>query len=281
MPDPSLQCLNCDAPLAGPYCAQCGQRDQHRIVPMRHLLRDLFHELVAVDHNVLRTFWILLSRPGLLTVDYLEGRRVRHLPPLRLYLLTSFLMFLSLGILTPRWVKSSGGSKTSVVTVDEPKRPAPAAPPAKVGGGEFERKMELGGRKASENPAAFMAQVVALFPKVMFILLPVFALLMKLLYVRRKLLYAAHAIFALHFHTAAYLMFMVTIALGFIPGARGWMTGALMLGLPVYLGFSLHRAYGQSWPKTLVKGLLLGAAYVPLVLTGAVAAVVWAVYRAG
>jgi hypothetical protein len=289
MTESPAQCLNCDAPLSGPFCSQCGQRDQHRIVPLRHLLRDLFHEVVSVDHHVMKTFWALLTKPGLLTVDYLEGRRVRHLPPLRLYLLTSFLMFLTLGTLTPRWVKLNGSSSQPAVTITSKGAKAgptavkaPGARPAESDTSTestFDQKMAKGGKKAAENPAAFVAQVIAVLPKAMFILLPVFAALLKMLYLRRRILYAAHIIFALHTHTAAYLMFLATIGLGFIPGMKGWMVLALCLGLPVYLALALHRAYGQSWLKTLVKGAILSALYLPLILFGAVGAIVWAVYQ--
>ncbi len=276
MTEPTLQCLNCDAPLAGPFCSQCGQRDQHRIVPLRSLLRDLFHEVVSVDHHVMKTFWTLLSKPGALTVDYLEGRRVRHLPPLRLYVLTSFLMFLTLGALAPRWVKLSNRSNQPVVQ---------ASASSKVASSDsshtFERKMEIGAKKASEDPATFAAQVIAALPKVMFILLPIFAVLLKVLYIRRKVLYAAHVIFALHVHTATYLMFLAAIGLGFIPGLRGWMVLGLFLGLPTYLAIALRRTYGQSWVKTLVKGTMLSAIYAPLLLTGAIGALLWALYQAG
>lgn len=140
--------------------------------------------------------------------------------------------------------------------------------------------MELGAKKVKDNPSAFIAQVISVLPKVMFILLPLFALLMKVLYLRRHILYAAHVIFALHVHTALYLMFLAAIGLGFIPGLAGWVVLAFVFGPPIYLAFALRRTYGQSWFKTLVKELLLGSLYVPLVLTGAIGAILWTLYQA-
>jgi hypothetical protein len=280
MNDSPSHCLNCEAPLLGPYCAACGQREQHRVVPLRHLLQELIHEWAHVDEHVLGTFRALLARPGQLTLEYLEGRRVRHIAPLRLYLITSFFLFLLLGTLAPRMVHVNGATKGTVVTAgkgarvaQEPSAPAPQSP--------FERRMEQGGKRVMENPVQFLGQVVALLPKVMFILLPVFALLMKLLYVRRGNLYVAHLIFALHTHTAAFLMFLAAIGLGMVPGLAGWATLALFLGLPTYLLLALRRTYGQSWPKTLLKGALLLGAYAPLVLACAIGAILWAVYQAG
>lgn len=258
-------CLNCDAPLHGPYCAACGQREQHRVVPLGHLLQELAHELLHVDHHVLGTFKALLLRPGQLTVEYLEGRRARQIAPLRLYLITSFFLFLLLGTLAPRVIQPGAKGKVHVVA---PKgTPATSAAAADPG--------------ASPSFRAFLGQIVALLPKVMFILLPVFALLLKGLYLRRGILYAAHVIFALHTHTAAFLMFLVTLALGQIPGLAGWVTLALFLGLPAYLLLALRRTYGQSWPRTVVKGVLLAGVYGPLLLAGAIGVIVWAVYQAG
>ena len=90
-PDESVthRCANCLTPLTGPFCAQCGQHvaDYHRSV--WRFVADFFDNVFCWDNKVLRTFGPLLKRPGWLTQEFMDGRRVRYVHPLRLFLFTS------------------------------------------------------------------------------------------------------------------------------------------------------------------------------------------------
>jgi hypothetical protein len=88
------QCLNCGAHLRGQYCGQCGQRARNRLISLWELLREAFGDLFELDSRLWRTLVPLLARPGLLTHDYLQGRRARYMPPFRMYLVLSLLFFL-------------------------------------------------------------------------------------------------------------------------------------------------------------------------------------------
>src|SRR4051794_38334780 len=72
-------CLNCGAPLGGPYCAICGQKDPKPDLTLREFVHETTHELTDWDGKVPRTLKALVLRPGLLTIDYLSGRRARWL----------------------------------------------------------------------------------------------------------------------------------------------------------------------------------------------------------
>lgn len=87
-------CENCQAPLVGPYCAQCGQ---HAIDYRRSLMQvmiDAADSFFDWDTKFLRSLGVLLIRPGRLTNDFNAGRRVRYMHPLRLYFLASIAFFL-------------------------------------------------------------------------------------------------------------------------------------------------------------------------------------------
>lgn len=88
------QCLNCGTHLRGQYCGHCGQRARSRLISLWELLREAFGDLFELDSRLWRTVMPLLSRPGLLTHDYLQGRRARYMPPFRMYLVLSLLFFL-------------------------------------------------------------------------------------------------------------------------------------------------------------------------------------------
>jgi hypothetical protein len=83
----SNNCPECGAQLVGQYCHRCGEKlpDAHDLT-MKHFLHHGLHELTHFDSKIFRTLRMLLFRPGLLTVEYLAGRRHRYVLPLRLFL---------------------------------------------------------------------------------------------------------------------------------------------------------------------------------------------------
>jgi hypothetical protein len=93
---PSAVCANCGAAGTGDFCPQCGQRRvEDDDLSVRHVAAHVTDALLDVDGRYLTTITLLLTKPGQLTVDYIEGRRLRHVPPLRLFLFVSALYFLS------------------------------------------------------------------------------------------------------------------------------------------------------------------------------------------
>jgi hypothetical protein len=86
-------CLNCGTELRGQYCGNCGQRASNRLISLWELTRDAFGDLFEIDSRLWRTLIPLLIRPGMLTKDYLEGRRARYMPPFRMYLVLSVVFF--------------------------------------------------------------------------------------------------------------------------------------------------------------------------------------------
>jgi len=87
-------CANCDAPLTGPYCAQCGQHAHESARSLAALWHDGWHVLTHLDGRLWATLHALLFRPGQLTREYFAERRARYLPPVRLYLVLSVVFFL-------------------------------------------------------------------------------------------------------------------------------------------------------------------------------------------
>lgn len=89
----SPQCLNCGTTLFGQYCGNCGQRASSRLISIWELLRDAFGDLLDLDSRLWLTLKPLLIRPGRLTLDYLQGKRARYMPPFRMYLVLSVVFF--------------------------------------------------------------------------------------------------------------------------------------------------------------------------------------------
>ena len=100
-------------------------------------------------------------------------------------------------------------------------------------------------------------------PHMVFLLLPLFAFLLKLLYIRRDRYYVEHFVFALHVHAFVFAMFTVMLIL---PWEQ--FDGLLFLWIMVYIWIALRRVYRQGWVRTTVKWWTLGWMYFWLLLIG-------------
>lgn len=94
-PAPLTHCENCETELRGHYCSNCGQAAVNYHRSFRHVIVDVLDSFLNWDSKFVRTIGLLLWRPGWLTNQFVDGRRVRFLHPLRLYLLVSIVFFLS------------------------------------------------------------------------------------------------------------------------------------------------------------------------------------------
>jgi hypothetical protein len=119
----SARCLNCGTELKGPFCYYCGQPDRNFMRFFPALLRDLMEDLFDLDSRFMRTLKPLLFKPGRLTRDYMNGRRFRYTPPMRLYIFSSIAFFLLAALLSSNAVelntKTTGGGIVTITTDNE------------------------------------------------------------------------------------------------------------------------------------------------------------------
>jgi len=262
-----VTCANCGEILAGRFCANCGQaaRDLHR--PFQSLFADLVGDVLSVDTRFARTLRPLLFRPGHVSKEYLAGRRVAHVPPLRAYLIAALVFF---GLFTvfptrspPVYVYTSGSveagelakssTRGSRVTIELPKR---------VWFGD--RRFQEVSARARADPEAFARLSYRNVPRAFFLFLPIFAVMLELFY-RKQGYYIDHLVFALYYHAFVFL----TFATLFLLGRAAWLPDllasplrwALLLWLIAYLPIALRRVYGGSWTKTAFKVISLGVLY--------------------
>jgi hypothetical protein len=112
----AVLCANCGARLFGQYCSECGQRHHHQPVHhFWHFIGEATEDLTHADSRLWQTLIALLFRPGFLTREFLDGRRVRYLPPVRLYLVVSVIFFIIAGLNShvpsnPAVLSESGGT---------------------------------------------------------------------------------------------------------------------------------------------------------------------------
>ena len=91
--DPTKQCLNCGTELNGKYCHNCGQHITDHAMTVKRLILSYLDNTYLWDPQQFKTIWRLISRPGLLTNEYIAGKFVSQVQPLKLnmFLLVVFL----------------------------------------------------------------------------------------------------------------------------------------------------------------------------------------------
>ena len=230
MNDTESECKNCHRPLlsAAKFCAECGQSAKNLHKPFMAVIKDTLHETLDIDGRLMLTLKTLLFKPGRLSLDYNIGKRVKYTPPLRMYLVISILFFLIMA--------------------------------------QVDLTIEMS-EIYQRNTKASSDAVYALLPKLMFILLPLFALFMKILY--RNTYYISNLVFAVHFHCFAYLILVLMLPLEAIVKNHPifvFLQIPLLCYLIYYLVKAMKLNYQQNWFKTIGKMLVLTIVYSALIM---------------
>ncbi|MHB1869422.1 MAG: DUF3667 domain-containing protein [Steroidobacteraceae bacterium] len=281
-------CTNCGAALIGPYCSECGQRHHdHPVHSLWHFVQEATEDLTHADSRLWRTLYALLLRPGLLTREFLDGRRARYLPPVRLYLVVSLLFFLIAGLsasLAPRaTIHVVKNAKTFHYSVQPPtiRAGAPAANAAIVHPHQLCASTAAAGAQVSPWFAhrlehsclavtagggiqRFGAVLGRNYERAMFLLLPLLALAMVPLYRRPRRYYVEHLLFLLHNHAFLFVLFGLVEIAAMLSASRAIaapLSFLVSIAVPVYYYRALRRVYGQSRWRTLGKMTGLGVAY--------------------
>jgi hypothetical protein len=121
-----------------------------------------------------------------------------------------------------------------------------------------------GARLAKEMGTAFLEN----FSKVLFFLLPIFALLLKLLYVRRDYYYSEHLVFSIFYYNFFYLAASVYMIADLIPYVGGLLAAIISIWIFIYLPIAMKKMYNQSWGKTIGKFVLLSLSFLVCLLLG-------------
>lgn len=87
-------CLNCQSQVAGRYCQVCGQENLEPVETVWHLVSHFFNDITHFDGKFFATVKYLLRRPGFLSLEYMKGRRMAYLNPIRMYVFTSAIFFI-------------------------------------------------------------------------------------------------------------------------------------------------------------------------------------------
>lgn len=171
---------------------------------------------------------------------------------------------------------------TPVAVASPPEKPAEKDAVETEDGGFLQRwlahrteRLQQNAMRVKDSPDEFFRLVLGAVPGALFLLVPLFALCLRLLYLRSPFGYLEHLVVAFYSHAFMLLMLLadfVLIGLGGIPGMPAWAGGTLaaigsmllFVLVPLYLLWTQKRVYAQGWFITLAKYAMLGTVYTVL-----------------
>ena len=287
-------CQNCGATTGSNFCPDCGQDCRDHTVSLKLLFHDFIDDVFTFDSRFFRSFVPLLVKPGNLTIEYTRGRRIRYIPPLRLYIFASLLFFFIVSIQVQQEIADFASSDDTVMSAEDSTAVAAAYENLKdldVPGGQdavdeairnLEAKLDtmtvgetdeddgdgyfrvsgFDGESKDVDPKLFVTNLMKLVPKAMFLLLPLFAAVLATIYWRARRKFIEHLVFSLHYHSFMFLLFALAMVVD-----NDALHLVVFFGMQVYLYFALKRIYSQGWWKTGLKFFLLTGAYNTILFT--------------
>ena len=365
-------CENCETPLQGHYCHLCGQSAHNPVRSFAHAVEEVFESFWHLDGRIFRTLRDLLV-PGRLANAYLQGKRVRYIPPLRLFVVLSLITFFVAKLAvhidagdkdddgprqqasaqvrnnfqqtrTPAEVEAlrtrlieamkqgraqmpehipgaRAGFDAGIANIDkqaqrrlkELNAPVTVAPEAAFAADEsdtepstpFESPMPgFANRwvdkqvkrindnvpRLQEDPQRAVNAFFAAVPSTLFVLVPLFALMLRVFYLLSGRGYLEHLVVALYSHAFLLLDLLVVLLLSLLGGALaswgawpavliGLLQFGLVLWMPIYLLLMQQRVYRQFWLVTLIKYSVVGGIYFTVVIAAAAVLAIASVAR--
>jgi hypothetical protein len=325
-------CLNCGHLVEEHFCSHCGQENievrEDAFHMLTHAVADYFH----FESKFFATIKPLLVQPGVLTKEYVSGKRVSFIHPIRLYIFISIVFFLVMlssnhdndkkekKVYTrgPQ-VKRDSLAAVQAAQIEKAMANVPVSQTMKdsiVRAAVIQMKTD---RKEKDRKKAFQVnsewfvdsdttvasyekrqsllpapkrdnflkhyvirrnlelqsypdaekkmteEIMHNIPKMMFILLPLFALILKLVYFNKKKYYYEHLIYSFHVHSAIFLSYLIYVGLShffkLFYNLDGWFSFFWSLYLLWYIYKSLKSFYGSRRWVTILKFFFLMFCY--------------------
>ena len=303
----SDHCANCETPLSGEnYCPECGQLNNIRKPNFWSFIGESISNFFAFDSKFFVTIYLLFRHPGKLAKEFCNGRRVKYMPPIRLYFVASIvLLFIN------KWdgnregifriknnspnnqeevsSKNTEETDTSSIAFNENEKIDSSSPSENDQGYSemlaiirqnpdisYEEVMDSIHKEESYfNEWVYNLMVKGFKMKgedfkryvasktfwILFFFLPLFAIWLKVIYIRRDFYYLDHLFFALYTQSAFFIILSLSLLIRHYFGFQLTpIIGTLAFG--IYLPIALGNFYDQGFFKTIMKFILLNLGFI-------------------
>lgn len=262
LPSEETQCLNCEATLVGKFCHSCGQK---MLEPsertFKHFVFQFFGSAFFLENNFLKNIWTLLVKPGKLSLDFMEGRRKRWMPPFSLFFLINifyfwYTPFSDFNLTLREHMNVSPYSVFATALVNDYVDSNPV-------------RLEEFAERFNKKSSTYVNSLIVLH-------VPLLASFLSLLFYKKRYYFADHFIFALHFLGYILLITLGIALLQFIDQYIFTFTNQdtlqitkiiLPLFVTIYGWLALHRVYKQKWWVTTLSLPLMLLAFLVIHFT--------------
>ena len=251
--DQSLfECPSCYAKTRGRFCGNCGEKEVGaEDYSLRRYLEEISGAITLLESKALRTVWLVTSKPGYLSREYFLGRRVRYLKPLQLFILLNVVYYFSITLF------SATTFTTPLDTQLHLNNYYPAYANRQVNHKLLQEQVsyEILEKKYNQKTSVLSKTLI-------FLLIPIFALLFYALFFNRREYFVEHLVVATHLWSFNLILLGVVLPLASLVLVRaftglhlqsayvtndGIVSGVLQFCLGIYLFIMLRRSYKASW----------------------------------
>jgi len=294
-----MNCKNCNNILSGKaiFCSNCGQKKIEKL-NLKYIISQFIEDIFNVDSKVFLTIKALAFKPGFLSKEYIEGKRVKYVPPVRLYIVLSVVFFFVLSVVnygdndgSSRSITIGNSSESDLKTdgvnfsigdteirvpTEELKRMQcegtldEGLDSLTINMSEFPAYLTKKLALAKINNEGFMDILSDQFSLFLLLFLPFFSILYSITFSRNKKGFIGHLIFNLHLNSFVMVSLLLYMLIDIVIGGNDlidiiWFGVVLLFG-QYYLIKSIMKFYDRKWWIALYKYLLLILGYIVLAI---------------
>lgn len=288
----TISCKNCSHSFTGNFCTQCGQSKKDFDRPLKFFLVDFAGNVFAFDTRIWQSLKHILFCPGRMETNYIKGKRIRYMPPFRMYVFVSFFFFLTLSWATGISISKNKSdiqflngeaitdsvyndirdrypeinfSKLSIskniqsANIDSLKLTSEISAPA-----FFPRHQQVSGKMEHiiENPKMYIDQFFKYASWSLFLLMPFYGFLLWLNFRKSKRNYISHFLLSANQHIFIFAILILVLITGLaFPSKTVYPENYLLYLFPVYAMAGALRVYKRHWLTTGIRLVVLICTY--------------------